>query len=167
MKRPTRLNAHLLAAVMLLSSAIALGGIAIGAWIYGLRELKETDPDPLEERCPGFFALLHGRFFVDELYARSVVRLTAASGWLADWLDRYLWAGLVAICSYAVLGFAWLNKLIDEFLVNLGFDRSCASLRFAARVLSWFQNGQAQRYLRFLGLALIVFALAFIWGCRP
>ena len=58
------------------------------------------------------------------------------------------------------------NRLIDEFVVNLGFDLSCGGFRFSARLLSLWQNGQAQRYLRVIALALVVLALIFIWGCR-
>ena len=64
------------------------------------------------------------------------------------------------------MGLSWINRLLDEFVVNLGFDKGCGGLRDSANLLSHFQNGQVQRYLRVLGLALAVFALIFIWGCK-
>ena len=66
--------------------------------------------------------------------------------------------------SYLVLALSWLNRFFDEFVVNPGFDQGCDSMRFSARLLSIWQNGQVQRYLRVIALALVVFAVIFIWG---
>ena len=85
---------------------------------------------------------------------------------MADWVDRFVFDGAVKTVFWLALGLAWLNRLIDEFIVNLGFDRGCGSLRFSGRLLSLWQNGQVQRYLRVIGLAVAVFALIFIGGCR-
>jgi hypothetical protein len=38
-------------------------------------------------------------------------------------------------------------------------------LRLGARLLSLWQNGQVQRYLRVLGLALTLLGVIFLWGC--
>jgi len=50
--------------------------------------------------------------------------------------------------------------------VNPGFDQGCGGLRRGARLISLWQNGQVQRYLRVIGLALTIGALLFIWGCK-
>jgi len=71
----------------------------------------------------------------------------------------------VTAVSSTVLALSWVNRLIDEFVVNLGFDQGCGGLRRSARLLSLWQNGQVQRYLRILALALTLLALIFIWGC--
>ena len=91
---------------------------------------------------------------------------TAIAARKSRWLDDRVWAGVVTAVSYLVLGLSWLNRLIDEFVVNLGFDQSCRGMRLSARFLSVWQNGQVQRYLRVMALALTVFTLIFIWGCR-
>jgi hypothetical protein len=54
----------------------------------------------------------------------------------------------------------------DEHVVNLGFDEVC---RRVTRGGSWFsrlQDGQVQRYLRLLGIAVSVLILCLLWGCR-
>ena len=109
--------------------------------------------------------MLRGKFFIDELYALSVGRWNAACARAARWLDDTVWAGMVTAVSSTVLALSWVNRLIDEFVVNLGFDQSCGGLRRSARLLSLWQNGQVQRYLRILALALTLLALIFIWGC--
>ena len=68
--------------------------------------------------------------------------------------------------SSTVLALSWANRLIDEFVVDLGFDQGCGGLRLGARLLSLWQNGQAQRYLRVIALALALFGLIFLWGCK-
>jgi len=137
------------------SAAVALGGITLGWWFYSRRPVqKAEDPDPLEQLQPETFAVLRGKFFIDEFYELSVVRFNAWSARTARWLDDKVWGGLVTAVSSVVLALAWLNRLIDEFVVNLGFDKGCGSLRGSGSFLARIQNGQVQRYLRIIGLAL-------------
>jgi NADH-quinone oxidoreductase subunit L len=153
--------------VMILSSVVALTGIGLGWRIYGRIPAAQADqPDALQTAQPDVYAVLQRKFFVDELYELSVIRWNAMMARISDWLDRFLWGGLVQAVSVLVLGLSWLNRLVDEFVVNLGFDKGCDSLRTSGRWFSWFQNGQVQRYLRVLGLAMVVFTLAFLWGIK-
>ena len=110
--------------------------------------------------------MLRGKFFIDELYGLSVLRWNAWCARAARWLDDTLWGGVVTAVSYAVLALSWLNRLIDEFVVDLGFDQGCGGLRLGARLLSLWQNGQVQRYLRFIGLAAAGLAALLIWRWR-
>ena len=162
----TKVNVDVLL-VMLASSFIVAAGIGFGWWLYGRKPVDQANaPDALEKVQPDIFALLREKFFVDELYETTIVRFHAGCARASRWLDDIVWNGCVQAASYLVLGLSWLNRLADEFVVNLGFDKGCGSVRFSARLLSLWQNGQVQRYLRVLALALTVGALIFIWGCR-
>jgi NADH-quinone oxidoreductase subunit L len=66
-----------------------------------------------------------------------------------------------------VLGLAWLDRFIDEYVVNLGFDKGCQELREGGGFLSRLQGGQVQFYLRAIGIGLAVLVLLLTWGCRP
>jgi NADH-quinone oxidoreductase subunit L len=153
--------------VMGLSVFVAFAGIGLGYWLYGRKPSATPDAeDVLARRWPELFTLLQRKYFVDEVYDWAVVRFNA---WLAktcDWLDRTLVAGAVQLVSYLVLGFSWLNRLIDEKLVNLGFDAGCRGLTGGGGLLSRLQNGQVQNYLRIIGVALTLLTLLLIWGCR-
>ena len=152
--------------VMLVSAVIALGGIALSWRFYSQRNpATPEDPDPLESIQPVAYGWLRGKFYFDELYAMSVVRWNAWCGRASRWLDEKIWDNAVAAVSLLIVGVSWLSRLIDEFVVNLGFDQGCGGLRRSARQVSLWQNGQVQRYLRVIGLALAVGALVFIWGC--
>jgi len=153
--------------VMIGSAAIALGGIGLAWWFYSRQPLRHAgDPDPLERLQPRWFAVLRGKFFVDELYELSIIRWNVWSARTARWLDDIVWDGMVTAVTYAVLALSWMNRLLDEFVVDLGFDRGCAGVRFSARLLSLWQNGQVQRSLRLLGLALVLGVALFFWGFR-
>jgi NADH-quinone oxidoreductase subunit L len=147
--------------VMFISTAVVALGLAFGWWIYARKPL--AGPDPLES---DIYYVLKNKFFVDELYDLSIVKLNAWTAQATRWLDDFVWQGAVMAVSYLVLGLAWVNRLIDEFVVNLGFDQGCGGFRLGARVLSFWQNGQVQRYLRFMGLAAAGLAALLIWGWR-
>jgi len=152
---------------MLFSTLIVAAGVGAGWWMYGRRQLTDpTEPDPLEKLQPGWYDILRRKFLVDELYEISVIRFNAWSARAAAWLDNKVWDGAVKTVSYGVLILSWLNRLLDEFVVNWGFDRSCGGVRIGARLLALWQNGQVQRYLKVLALALGLGGLLFIWGCR-
>jgi NADH-quinone oxidoreductase subunit L len=147
--------------VMLISIAVVAAGLMAGWWVYGRRPL--TAADPLES---DIYYVLKNKFFVDELYDISVVKLNAWSARATRWLDDFVWQGAVMAVSYLVIGLSWVNRLIDEFVVNLGFDKACDGFQFGGKALSFWQNGQVQRYLRFMGLAAAGLVALLIWGSR-
>ena len=152
--------------VMLLSVLIVAAGIGAGWWLYGRRPVeKAEEADPLERLNPHAFDVLRKKFLVDELYELSVIRFNAWSARVSDWLDRWVWGGAVLAVSYVALGLSWFNRLIDEYVVNLGFDKGCDGLRGGGGRLSRLQNGQVQHYLRVIGVALAVLVLLLTWGC--
>jgi NADH-quinone oxidoreductase subunit L len=151
---------------MFASAVISLGGIALGWRFYSRRHpATPNDPDPLEAIQPVAYGWMRGKFYFDELYAMSVVHWNAWCARASRWLDEMIWDKAVAAVSLIVIVFSWLARLIDEFVVNLGFDQGCGGLRRGAKWVSLWQNGQVQRYLRVIGVALTVGALVFIWGC--
>ncbi len=160
------ISIHVLA-VMLFSTALVTVGILTGWWIYGRKPIPSAEqPDAIEVWKPGLFQLLRQRFYIDELYDATVVRSVAFAVRMADVLDRIVWGGIVAIVGWLVVVLSWVDRLIDELVINFGFKQGSEIFRGAARYLSRFQNGRIHRYLRVLGLSMIVLALFLLWGCR-
>ena len=152
--------------VMFLSTLVVAAGIGGAWWLYGRAPAKTADaPDPLEEIHAGTFDALRNKFFVDELYEATIVRFNASFARFCHWLDSVVLDTLVLIVSYLVLGLSWLNRIIDEYVVNLGFDEVCRRLRRGGGLLSRLQDGQVQNYLSVIGLALTVLLLLLTWGC--
>jgi NADH-quinone oxidoreductase subunit L len=149
-----------------ISICIVAVGIAL-SWILYSRSRIETgrEPDPLARLQPDLFSLVGRKFFVDEFYQATVVRWHQFTAFVSDVLDRWLWQGLVRLVAYIVIIVSWIDRCIDEGVLNFGFNRSCGGFRGGSKLLSLLQNGQAQRYLRLLAFAIIIFALVFLWGC--
>jgi NADH-quinone oxidoreductase subunit L len=153
--------------LLLVSSLIVFAGIGLGWWFYGRRPASSSAaPDPLERLWPNVFTLLRRKFYVDEIYDWAVVGLMAQWAVACDWLDRWIISGAVQLLAYISVGIAWLDRLCDEYVVNLGFDDVCARLARSGGVLSRLQNGKIQTYLRWIGLGLALLVLVLIWGCR-
>ena len=168
--QPVELNPGQLrevAPMMLLSGLVVAVGIGLGWMFYGHKPvLRARDPDTLEWLRPVWYRWLHDSFYVDQFYDATVVWLNAALARWSQWLDWFVINGLVQTAACLTIGCAWVNRWIDEYVVNPGFDSGCGSLRQSSGWLARLQNGQAQRYLRILSLALTVLVLLLMWGCR-
>jgi len=153
--------------VMLTSTVIALAGIGLGYFLYGREPLQSQAPDVLERWWPNLFTLLQHKYYVDEAYEWLFVGFNAWWARACDWLDRWVWESLVQLVAAAVVGLSWVNRVLDEQVVNRAFDETCDRISSNGRLLSLFQNGRVQHYLRVLGIAAVVLVLLLIWGCRP
>jgi NADH-quinone oxidoreductase subunit L len=151
--------------VMLSSIVIVFLGYLVGWRLYGMRATENADvTDALEQRQPKMFQILRNGFYVDQLYRETVVRLVFVCSRLCDWFDRWVWGGAVWSMSYLVVAMSRVNRMLDTFVVNGGFDRTCKGLILGGSVLSRLQNGLSQNYLRAIGVAFVVLALVLLWG---
>jgi NADH-quinone oxidoreductase subunit L len=164
---PSRLSEGSVLLVMTISTFVAFAGIGIGYWLYGRKPIESSEqPDVLEGIWPNLFHLLSRKYYIDEIYEWGVVGLNAQWARMCDALDRWLWNGAVQLLAYVVLGLSWVNRAIDEYVVNSGFNESCRGLSRSGGLLSRLQGGRAQSYLRVIGIGLVVLVLFLIWGCR-
>jgi NADH-quinone oxidoreductase subunit L len=153
--------------VMLSSTIIVFLGLGLGWWFYGRKPLESTDAsDALERLQPQIFNVLRNGFFVDKLYEATVIRFNAWCARVCDWLDRWIWGGAVQLLTYLVLGLSMLDRSLDVFVVNPGFDQGCRSVVRSGQILSRLQNGRTQSYLRIVGIAFAVLVLFLILGKR-
>ena len=153
--------------VMMISSVIAIGGIA-AAWRFYRADAFDpaNQTDPVQRRLPRFFSFAERRFNIDECYQATVIRGTGALATAADFLDRQVFHQIVVVCSLIVRAIAWASRLTDEHLVNGLFDRSCEGVGIGARVVSQIQSGQAQRYLKIVGSSLVFLTVVIVWISR-
>ena len=158
---------------MAVSVVIVALGIGLGWSLYGRRRIENADaPDALEGIGRRTFLLkdmivwLQNKLYVDEFYEATVIRLNAAVAWICDGLDYWLWNGLVMLVGYVTLGLSWVNRVFDEYVINLGFDEGCREARRGGKLFALWQNGQVQNYLRIIGVALAALVLFLMWGCQ-
>src|SRR5271166_1868963 len=81
--------------VMLVSTVVVFLGIGAGYWLYGRKPLEAQEMDVLERRWPNLFTLLRRKYYVDEIYEWAFVGLNAWWAKACDWLDRWVWDGVV------------------------------------------------------------------------
>ena len=154
-----------LLSVMFASSIVVFVGLGLGWYFYGRKPIASADaPDAFGRLQPQVFTVLGHAFYVDALYAATLVRLNTAWSRVCDWLDRWVWNGAVQTVSYTVLAFAWFDNLFDTTVVNAGFDEGCGTVSRSGQILALLQGGRVQSYLRMIGVALIALAGFLLWG---
>jgi len=154
-----------LLAVMISSSLVVFLGLGLGWYFYGRKPIVSAEaPDAFGRLEPHVFTVLGHAFYVDALYAATLIRLNTAWSRICDWLDRWVWNGAVQVVSHLVLAFAWIDNFFDTKVVNAGFDQGCESVSLGGQFLSLLQGGRVQSYLRMIGIALIALAGFLLWG---
>jgi NADH-quinone oxidoreductase subunit L len=152
--------------LMLVSTLVVVVGIAAGWRIYGSKPARTaSEIDPIEASQPGLFAWLRDKFYIDELYEKTIIRFNACAACGSDWLDRVWWSGVVNRLTDLTKGLAFFSAIYDQYLINDGFDESCKGVRKSGGFFSRMQDGQTQTYLRVLGVALTALVLLLTWGC--
>src|SRR5665213_346554 len=152
--------------LMLSSSILVFIGLGLGWILYGRKITHADQTDPLRQLQPLIFSALSHAFYIDVLYAATIVRLNTALAHLSAWFDRWIWNGVVQIVSYVVLGAPYMDRFIDNCAVNAAFDEGCTTVSRGGRALSLLQAGRVQNYLRLLGLGFVVLVVILLWGTK-
>jgi NADH-quinone oxidoreductase subunit L len=150
--------------LMVLSTIVVALGLGTSWSLYAKFSGRKADaPDPLETMQPDVFHLLRDKFRVDEIYEATVIALVKQAATWCQRVETVLWNGLVQMVEYATLALAWLNRLIDEYLVNPGFDAGCEQLSRSGKFFSSLQDGQLPLYLRSIGVAVAALMIWLAW----
>lgn len=153
--------------VMLSSSVIVLFGLTLGWWFFGRKPIDSADaPDNFGKLAPSIFSALGNALYFDAIYGATFVKLTTLLSRISDWLDRWVWNGVVQTVTYIVFGFAHLDNFLDTHVVNSGFDEGCYTVSRSGKLLSMLQAGRIQGYLKIVAGALIVFTILLLWKAK-
>lgn len=150
---------------MLTSIVIAGVGIAAGWGYYGRKAIDTSKPDPLQNLLPNAYPALEKRLMIDELYESTVIAWQKAWAQGCDWLEKQVWQGVMLVVSVCSQVLGWANRIIDELVINGGFNASCAKLQESGEKVESVHRGDIQRALRGLGIALTILVLLLSWGC--
>jgi NADH-quinone oxidoreductase subunit L len=145
---------------MAAATLLPVVGIGAGWALYGARRFKAGDKDPLAG-MPGYQALAK-RWYWDEIYAATVVKLMHAAAWIADLIDALLSALLDALAALARLVAALSRRFDAHGIMNgarvVGFTTRAAGLGF-----SKLQTGRTQHYVAGAALGAAVLVLMLAW----
>jgi NADH-quinone oxidoreductase subunit L len=161
---PAHFDTALLVQPMLfVSLALVAAGIGLGWLMYRKIATRATETDPLEQTQPVLFRFLENKMWLDELYERTVVALSRMAARWSDWMDRYVWDGLVR--AFGGLGqiFGIFSANFDERGINAGVDEATSSTRGLGRLMSALHSGQIQNYLRIVGVSVLALLILYAW----
>ncbi|MEY2546364.1 MAG: NADH-quinone oxidoreductase subunit [Verrucomicrobiota bacterium] len=145
---------------MILASLVLVAiGIGLGLLIYR----KDRQHDPLETAQPALFRFLANRMWLDELYEATVIRLSRMLAHVGDWLDRYVWDGLVRFVALLGQFFGMITTTADERGINSGVNGTTSGARGFGRLMSSAHSGQIQTYLGAIGLGMLALLLLYAW----
>ena len=148
------------------SSVVVALGLGLGWWLYGNKSPQAEEPDALEKALPWAWGVLRDKFYVDELYGATFIAFYAWWARVADWLDRCVWGGCVALVTWVFGLWARLNRFLDNEIVNGGFDKGCDEIASGGGLVARIQSGRVQTYLRYLAFAVVLLAAILIWSSQ-
>ena len=89
--------ASLIQPMLFVSLALVVVGVGLALVIYrnvGLRD-RAIEIDPLADAQPVLFRFLERKMWIDEFYERTVILWSRMLSRFSDWMDRFVWDGLV------------------------------------------------------------------------
>lgn len=147
-----------------LSIAVALGGWAIARKLY--KDAKSTVPAKLAFAWPNVHRVLLNKYYVDELYAATVLRSVAFLRQLFDGIDRHVIDGIVHLGAACVRFVSRIDDAIDRYIVDGTVDATGRFFTSLGRGVRGLQTGRIETYLYgllFGALALIGFTWLAGW----
>lgn len=141
---------------LVVSIGVALGGLLLGWVVYG-KGMKEDQIDPLAKYFGVVWQIWHRKYFIDELYAVTVVSWSNnLSTFLADVDARWIIDPLVNWIARIAVWIAALAAAADALLVDGMVNLIGNFMRWSGGVLTRLQDGKVQAYLM---VALVVLSI--------
>ena len=143
-------------------------GVLAGAvgWLFAMvlfKDAKSSVPASLKERFAGAWTVVYNKYYVDELYAFTVVRPSLQLARLSSWFDANVIDRLVLLVASITKVVANVDGAIDKYLVDGAVNAVASATMGLGRSLRLIQTGRIHTYLYgALGGALVVVLLNFL-----
>ena len=148
---------------MLMSFAVALGGLFLGWWVYGRKPLAAGQPDPLAMRLGGLWFVLKNKYYIDEIYNMAFVQpVKRVSEWMGDVFDKQGIDGILHGIGNGAVGLANAFRNFDSVVVNGGADQLAESIKEFGRWLREIQTGRVQSYLLLATVSVVLLVALYI-----
>jgi NADH-quinone oxidoreductase subunit L len=156
---PTLEWSKLIQPMLFVSLALVGAGLGIGAAIYR----RAGEADLLQQKQPAVFRFLENKMWIDELYDRTIIAISALAARVSDWMDRHVWDGIVRGFGFIGQLFGAFTTEADENVINAGVDETTGGARGFGRVMSRLHSGQIQIYLGAVALGMLALLLFYAW----
>ncbi|MEY2563136.1 MAG: NADH-quinone oxidoreductase subunit [Verrucomicrobiota bacterium] len=150
---------RLIQPMLFVSLALVAGGIGLGLLIYR----KAGARDPVAEAQPALFSFLENKMWLDELYARTVIAFARMASRTSDFMDRYVWDGLVRGVGGLGQALGMFSTGFDERAINARVDGGASATRGLGRFVSRRHSGQIQNYLSAVAIGMLALLLLYAW----
>jgi NADH-quinone oxidoreductase subunit L len=147
--------------------AIATGFGLIGvylAWRWSIGKPQESQQ--LARSFAGVRRLLADKYYVDELYDKTVVKPFYGSCRVSNRFDATVVDGLVNGTRHVTVGASYLSAFYDNWVVDGMVNLIGYSFRFGSWVLRRFQTGLVQSYAAFMVFGLFVLVTIYLYLAR-
>ncbi len=146
-----------------LSTLVVGAGIASGWFLYS----RVTETDVLQTRFPELYNALSNRLWIDEAYDATVISLNKWIATSAARLEILIFSAVGWVAGLFAVGFGWVSRVFDQFVIDLGFDQTCRGLQTGADRARSFQHGRVQNYIQSIAVSVAVLILVLLmWGCK-
>lgn len=144
---------------MAVSIVVGLGGLGLGWLVYG-KGLQAGQVDPVRNALGPLWTVFHNKYWLDELYNRTIVAFSIFLSKLLYWFDA-LWVIDPIVNAVGSIGI-WLGRFaaaFDRFVVDgIVSTMGWLSARTGA-LLRNTQDGHVQVYLLVLAVSVTVWLL--------
>ncbi len=145
---------HVHTTAMLLSVAIAGLGILLAFYVY---QMKKIDTDKVADSIRPLYNLSYNKWYIDELYDKTVIAGTLGLAKISFWFDTYIIDGIVNGAATVTTWFSRFSGRFDNIAIDGLVNFSAYFTGFTGLVVRKFQTGKVQTYLVFVMLGIIVF----------
>ncbi len=154
---------------LLTSLVVALGGLALGYWMF--KDMRAGQKDPVEALLGGgVFRTLKNKYYFDELYDLIFVRPAywLSATFTSAFLDRTVIDGVLHFFAYitGVIG-NFLRNVIDKPIINGSGDLVADKTKDLGGVFRTIQTGRVQQYMILALVSLAAFTVVFFLLVTP
>ena len=145
--------------VLLVSLVVALGGLALGWFVYR-KGLPEGQIDPMRRWLGPLWWAMHRKFWVDEFYDYTIVAFTRGLAKFSYWVDD-LWIidPIINAIGKITIAIAMFAGEVDKYVVDGVVNGFGWLAQRAGAVLRNAQNGQVQVYLMVVVVSITIWLL--------
>ncbi|NWF70923.1 MAG: NADH-quinone oxidoreductase subunit L [Chloroflexi bacterium] len=145
------------------SFAAALGGIAVGYWVYWRKPLEAGQEDPAIKALGPVYDLLKNKYYFDELYERVFIRPSQwfATAVVSEFVDHGIIDGFLHLLARLANWIGEFFKALNLWLIDGvgdGIPKLIGDFGF------WFrriQTGRVQQYLLLVLIAALLIGVIF------
>ncbi|MBK5260229.1 MAG: NADH-quinone oxidoreductase subunit L [Thermoanaerobaculia bacterium] len=150
-------------ALMIISVAIAVAGIFL-AYRFYFRDAAWTTPKRIATRFALLYRLLENKYYVDEIYGKTVIGGTLLFSRALSWIDANIIDGLVNLMRHATVGLFGLgSNLFDKYVIDGLVNGAASTAGAGSAMLRRVQSGVVQNYALIMGGGLILLAVVYLF----